>query len=81
MNDMIAAEHDVITTDPEVVAEDGEQIEPGEPGENAAPQPPAAPAEEEEKESGFDPDSYQFTTIPGAMAQREAELLRKMGLK
>ena len=78
MNDMIAAEHDVITTDPEVVAEDGEQIEPG---ENAAPQPPAAPAEEEEKESDFDPDSYQFTTIPGAMAQREAELLRKMGLK
>lgn len=80
MNDMIAAEQESITGD--VVPEAEQVAEEQAPAEEIAPQQTAAAeSEEEEKESDFDPSTYQFTSMPGAVAQREEELLRKMGLK
>jgi len=84
LNELLAAEQaalSVVAGNSAPAEENAEQT-----AEQAAPEASAAPApameEEEEEEKEFDAEKYiAAASVPSAMAKREEELLRKMGLK
>ncbi len=87
LNELLAAERQVNSEENqmnEAVSGEGGSAQEQAAEETQAAEPPHAPQpepEEAEPESNFDPESYVINSKPNAVAAREEELLRRMGLK